>query len=132
MAAVAGALMYFATLTEIPILQGLIGSGMGNGPALTLLLAGSALSLPNMLNIRFWKARENFGQFFMNQVKQANMVLMNQIDTAEPDQIPLALQEIRDTIPDSLVVPSLYCEIDPDTLWLGASKTVSGTEITNF
>ena len=50
-AAVAGALMYFATLTEVPILQGLIGSGMGQGPALALLLAGPALSLPNMLVI---------------------------------------------------------------------------------
>ena len=49
---VAGAFMYFATLTEIPILQGLIGSGMGKGPALALLLAGPALSLPNMLVIR--------------------------------------------------------------------------------
>jgi uncharacterized protein len=47
-----GAFMYFATLTEIPILQGLIGSGMGQGPALALLLAGPALSLPNMLVIR--------------------------------------------------------------------------------
>jgi len=50
-ASVAGALMYFATLTEIPILQGLVGSGMGKGPALALLLAGPALSLPNMLVI---------------------------------------------------------------------------------
>lgn len=49
--AVAGALMYFATLTEVPILQGLIGSGMGQGPALTLLLAGPALSLPSMIVI---------------------------------------------------------------------------------
>ncbi len=48
-ASVAGALMYFATLTEIPILQGLIGAGMGKGPALALLLAGPALSLPSML-----------------------------------------------------------------------------------
>lgn len=47
-----GAFMYFATLTEIPILQGLLGSGMGEGPALALLLAGPALSLPNMLVIR--------------------------------------------------------------------------------
>jgi uncharacterized protein len=51
-AAVAGSLMYFATLTEIPILQGLIGNGMGKGPALALLLAGPAVSLPNMLVIR--------------------------------------------------------------------------------
>lgn len=48
-ASVAGAFMYFATLTEVPILQGLIGSGMGKGPALALLLAGPALSLPSML-----------------------------------------------------------------------------------
>jgi uncharacterized membrane protein YraQ (UPF0718 family) len=51
-ASVVGALMYFATLTEIPILQGLLGAGMGKGPALALLLAGPALSLPNMLVIR--------------------------------------------------------------------------------
>lgn len=48
----AGAFMYFATLTEVPILQGLLGAGMGKGPALALLLAGPALSLPNMLVIR--------------------------------------------------------------------------------
>lgn len=50
-ASVAGALMYFATLTEVPIIQGLLGSGMGQGPALALLLAGPALSLPNMIVI---------------------------------------------------------------------------------
>jgi hypothetical protein len=51
-ASFAGAFMYFATLTEVPILQGMIGSGMGKGPALALLLAGPALSLPSMLVIR--------------------------------------------------------------------------------
>ncbi len=51
-ASVIGAFMYFATLTEVPIIQGLLGSGMGKGPALALLLAGPALSLPNMLVIR--------------------------------------------------------------------------------
>ena len=51
-ASIAGAFMYFATLTEVPILQGLIANGMGKGPALALLLAGPALSLPNMLVIR--------------------------------------------------------------------------------
>ena len=51
-ASIAGAFMYFATLTEVPILQGLIGSGMGKGPALALLLAGPALSLPSMLVLR--------------------------------------------------------------------------------
>jgi uncharacterized membrane protein YraQ (UPF0718 family) len=51
-ASFAGALMYFATLTEVPIVQGLLGSGMGKGPALALLLAGPALSLPSILVIR--------------------------------------------------------------------------------
>ncbi|MCD4657667.1 MAG: permease [Planctomycetes bacterium] len=51
-ASIAGAFMYFATLTEVPILQGLMSNGMGKGPALALLLAGPALSLPNMLVIR--------------------------------------------------------------------------------
>ena len=52
LASVVGAFMYFSTLTEVPIVQGLIGAGMGKGPALALLLAGPALSLPNMLVIR--------------------------------------------------------------------------------
>lgn len=51
-ASIVGAFMYFATLTEVPILEGLINAGMGKGPALALLLAGPALSLPNMLVIR--------------------------------------------------------------------------------
>jgi uncharacterized protein len=51
-ASVVGAFMYFATLTEVPIIQGLLASGMGKGPALALLLAGPSLSLPNMLVIR--------------------------------------------------------------------------------
>jgi uncharacterized membrane protein YraQ (UPF0718 family) len=52
LASLAGAFMYFATLTEVPIVQALLGSGMGKGPALALLLAGPALSLPSMIVIR--------------------------------------------------------------------------------
>jgi uncharacterized membrane protein YraQ (UPF0718 family) len=51
-ASISAAFMYFATLTEVPILQGLMGSGMGQGPALALLLAGPAVSLPSMLVLR--------------------------------------------------------------------------------
>jgi hypothetical protein len=62
-AALASALMYFATLTEVPILQGLLGSGMGQGPALTMLLAGPALSLPNLIvigSVMGWKKTLTF------------------------------------------------------------------------
>jgi len=51
-ASISGAFMYFATLTEVPIVEGLLGNGMEKGPALALLLAGPALSLPNMLVIK--------------------------------------------------------------------------------
>jgi hypothetical protein len=62
-AALASALMYFATLTEVPILQGLLGSGMGQGPALSMLLAGPALSLPNLIvigSVMGWKKTGTF------------------------------------------------------------------------
>ena len=52
LASLLGAFMYFSTLTEVPIVEGLLGAGMGKGPALAILLAGPALSLPNMLVIR--------------------------------------------------------------------------------
>jgi uncharacterized membrane protein YraQ (UPF0718 family) len=76
-AAMAGALMYFATLTEIPILQGLIGSGMGQGPALALLLAGPALSLPNMLvigGVMGWKKTAVFCSIIVILSTVAGMV----------------------------------------------------------
>lgn len=63
LASLSGVLMYFATLTEVPILQGLLGNGMGKGPALALLLAGPALSLPSMLvlsSILGWKKTLTF------------------------------------------------------------------------
>jgi uncharacterized membrane protein YraQ (UPF0718 family) len=50
-ASVFGALMYFSTLTEVPIVKALLDMGMGRGPALALLLAGPSLSLPNMIVI---------------------------------------------------------------------------------
>jgi uncharacterized membrane protein YraQ (UPF0718 family) len=62
-ASVVGAFMYFATLTEVPILEGLLASGMGKGPALALLLAGPALSLPNMLVIRSVLGTKKTGAF---------------------------------------------------------------------
>jgi uncharacterized membrane protein YraQ (UPF0718 family) len=62
-AAIIGAFMYFATLTEVPILQGLLGNGMGTGPALALLLAGPALSLPSMLVIRKVMGAKKTGVF---------------------------------------------------------------------
>jgi hypothetical protein len=75
-ASVAGAFMYFATLTEVPILEGLIGSGMGKGPALALLLAGPALSLPNMLVIRSVMGTKKTAVFVLLVVAMATLAGM--------------------------------------------------------
>jgi uncharacterized membrane protein YraQ (UPF0718 family) len=72
-AAIAGAFMYFATLTEVPILQGLMGAGMGKGPALALLLAGPALSLPNMLVIRSVMGTQKTAVFVLLVVAMATL-----------------------------------------------------------
>jgi len=63
-ASIFGAFMYFATITEVPILQGLLGAGMGKGPALALLLAGPALSLPNMIVITSVMGRKKAFTYF--------------------------------------------------------------------
>ncbi len=73
LAAFAGAFMYFATLTEVPILQGLMGAGMGKGPALALLLAGPALSLPNMLVIRSVMGTQKTAVFVLLVVAMATV-----------------------------------------------------------
>jgi uncharacterized membrane protein YraQ (UPF0718 family) len=75
-ASVVGAFMYFATLTEVPILQGLIGAGMGKGPALALLLAGPALSLPNMLVIRSIMGTQKTVVFVLLVIVMATMTGM--------------------------------------------------------
>lgn len=73
LAAIAGALMYFATLTEIPILQGLLGNGMAEGPALSLLLAGPAVSLPNLLVIHSVLGTKKTSVFFVIVVVMSSL-----------------------------------------------------------
>ncbi len=75
-ASILGAFMYFATLTEIPILEGLLGLGMGRGPALALLLAGPALSLPNMLVIRSVLGTKKTAVFIVLVVVMSTLVGM--------------------------------------------------------
>jgi len=72
-ASIVGAFMYFATLTEIPILQGLMSNGMGQGPALALLLAGPAVSLPNLLVIRSVIGTQRTSVFFVLVVVMATI-----------------------------------------------------------
>jgi G3E family GTPase len=70
-----------------------------------------------VLDADFWEAREAFGPLFHNQLEMANLILLNKIDLLAKNKIPLFLEEIHNDIPDSQVVPTIHCAVDPETLW---------------
>jgi G3E family GTPase len=65
-----------------------------------------------------WENRENFGSFFLSQLKEADLILLNKIDDIEKNLIPKTLKEIHEAIPDAQIVPTIYCNIDPESLWI--------------
>lgn len=65
----------------------------------------------------FWSAREVFGPLFFNQLEMAHLILLNKIDLLDKDQISAYLEEIHEVIPNSQVVPTIHCRVDPETLW---------------
>ena len=70
-----------------------------------------------VLDADFWEAREIFGPIFENQLKAANLILLNKIDTVESGDVPRFLDEIHGTIPESQIVPTIHCRIDPETFF---------------
>lgn len=71
-----------------------------------------------VLDIRYWNGRDKFGPFFMNQVQQADLVLLNKIDLVPKDRVRHALSEMHAEITGSHVIPSLHCEVDPEVFWM--------------
>ncbi len=65
-----------------------------------------------------WEHRENFGTFFLSQLKEADLILLNKIDNIEQNLIAKTLKEIHEAIPDAQIVPTTYCNIDPESLWI--------------
>jgi G3E family GTPase len=65
----------------------------------------------------FWEARESFGSFFQSQVKQADIILLNKIDTLDKSDIPDILKQIQQESPKARIIPTLHCNIDPDIIW---------------
>ena len=70
-----------------------------------------------VLDIRYWLHRENFGQFFMKQVEEANLIILNKIDSAEKNQVSQSLSQLQEAVPGCRAIPTAYCKIDPETLW---------------
>ena len=70
-----------------------------------------------VLDIRYWMNRENFGQFFMKQVQEANLILLNKMDTVAKSQVSQSLKQLRQAVPGCQAIPTAYCKVDPETLW---------------
>jgi G3E family GTPase len=70
-----------------------------------------------VLDIRYWLNRENFGQFFMKQVEEANLILLNKMDTAAKNQVSQSLSQLQQSVPGCQAIPTAYCKVDPETLW---------------
>lgn len=85
-----------------------------------------------VLDIKFWLTREVFGPFFMNQIEQADLILLNKIDLADKNKVSDSLREIHEAIKECHIVPTTYCEVDPEILWMREHKKPSGNEFINF
>lgn len=85
-----------------------------------------------VLDADIWGAREVFGQLFYNQLEMAHLILLNKIDLMAAEKIPEFLAEIHDVIPDCQVVPTIHCEIDPETLWTQPQPKMSGLKPIEF
>lgn len=70
-----------------------------------------------VLGIRYWLGRESYGPFFMNQVEQADLILLNKIDTVPKDRLQGAVSDLRAAVPNCAVIPTLHCAVDPEIIW---------------
>ena len=107
-------------------------SGVADPKSITTVLQdpqiGQRMELKKIITVLeadIWGAREVFGQLFYNQLEMAHLILLNKIDLLAAEKIPQFLDEIHDVIPDCQVVPTIHCEIDPETLWTHAHPKMS-------
>lgn len=73
----------------------------------------------------FWEARHMFGSVFKSQLQQADLILLNKIDTIEKTKVPSLLKEIQEESAKGRVIPTLYGNVDPDILWARPEKSIS-------
>ena len=85
-----------------------------------------------VLDADLWEAREAFGPLFYNQLEMAHLILLNKIDLVNKDMIPQFLKEMHEIIPDCQIVPTIQCQIDPETLWSAADSDGLGLTPIDF
>ena len=114
-------------------------SGVADPKSITTVLQdpqiGQHMALKKIITVLeadIWGAREVFGQLFYNQLEMAHLILLNKIDLTAAEKIPQFLDEIHDVISDCQVVPTIHCDIDPETLWTPAQPKMSGLKPIEF
>ena len=85
-----------------------------------------------VLGIRYWLGREAYGPFFMNQIEQADLILLNKIDTVSKGQLQTAVADLKAHVPGCPVLPTLHCEVDPEVFWNRASTLRLGNFYTSM
>ena len=85
-----------------------------------------------VLNVDDWDIREVFGHLFYHQLQAAQVVLLNKIDLIESDRVSEMLQEIHETIPGAIVIPTLRCQVDPETLWSSPANPPKKAQLNPF
>jgi len=85
-----------------------------------------------VLDIRYWINRDNFGQFFMKQIQEADLILLNKVDRVAKNTVKQSLRQFQESIPGCLAVPTVYCQIDPEVLWTRPHPKTGGVGIFDF
>jgi G3E family GTPase len=85
-----------------------------------------------VLDIKLWLARESLGDFFWMQLNQARLILLNKIDRVPPESVSAVIEELRCQFPGCRVIPTRYCQIDPEVLWSDSSEGRPGPELKQF
>ncbi len=107
-------------------------SGVADPAAIRFVLSGETFNrrmnlqrIITVLDAELWEAREAFGPLFFNQLEMADVILLNKIDLFDEDRISRFLKDIHGAMPDAQVIPTRYCQIDPETLpWETKPKTL--------
>jgi G3E family GTPase len=85
-----------------------------------------------VLEAEYWEQRDYFGSFFLSQLQEAALILLNKIDTLAKGEIPRLLREIHQAIPHAQVVPTIHCRVDPETLWAHSQRKDFGSGLGQF
>ena len=85
-----------------------------------------------VLDADFWEVREGFGSLFFSQLCEADLILLNKIDTVDDNYIPTILKEMHEAFPNSKIIPTIRCEVDPESLWRVGRRNDSSSEPNQF